>query len=310
MKEPRSIKIKVAPDEAGERLDLYLTFKLQDLSRSYIKNQINDGVVRINGETQFKPQYRVKKGDVIEASLEGKNPSNTIRPENIPLDIIFEDEHLLAVNKPVGLVTHPATGNWSGTLMNGVVFHFNELRHVGDPIRSGLIHRLDKETSGIILIGKTNRGLWYYSRLFAERKVEKTYRAVVRGDISGKTKGGSIEVRNYLGRNPKQRKKIAEVDPKKGRLAISAIRFISALTYDGTDYSLVEIKPTTGRTHQIRVHLASLGFPVLGDTVYGRSKFKRLMLHAWKLNLKLLNGEQKELIAPLPRVFTNLEAKL
>jgi 23S rRNA pseudouridine1911/1915/1917 synthase len=224
-------------------------------------------------------------------------------PEDIPLDVIYEDEDLLVINKPTGLTVHPATGNWTGTLMNAVHFHFNKTRSVGDKYRSGLIHRLDKDTSGVVLIGKTNLGLWHYSKLFADRKVNKTYLAVCTGNIGRVMTNGRIIVTNYLGRNPGNRKKIAVMNEQKGRLAVTEIKLLKVTEIDNQLYSLVEVKPKTGRTHQIRVHLTSLGFPVLGDKIYGKANYSRLMLHAWKLKLLSPQGKELQLEAKLPEEF-------
>ncbi len=257
---------------------------------------------------EFRPNYKVHEGDKIELHAEPVAPPREIVPEDLPLDILYEDEDLLVINKPTGLTVHPATGNWTGTLMNAVHFHFNKAREVGDKYRSGLIHRLDKDTSGIVLIGKTNLGLWHYSKLFAERKVDKTYLAVVTGNINRVMNNGRITVTNYLGRNPGNRKKIAVMNEQKGRLAVSEIKLVKIKEIDNQWYSVVEVKPKTGRTHQIRVHLTSLGFPVLGDTIYGKTPYSRLMLHAWKLNLLSPQGKELHFEAKLPEEFAIFNA--
>ncbi|MCA9379567.1 RluA family pseudouridine synthase [Candidatus Dojkabacteria bacterium] len=300
--------LKVEESQEGKRLDLFLAFKFNDLTRSIVKKQIESGNVRVENVIEYRPNYKVRKNDEINCDFEiEEKGGNGIIPQDIPLKIIYEDENLVAIDKPVGMVVHPSTSNWDSTLLNALFFRYSDLSKVGDSKRSGLIHRLDKDTSGIVLVGKTNEGLWYYSKLFAERKIEKTYLAVVKGDFYEKF--GPIEqiVDNYLGRNQINRKKFAKVSPSKGKKAITAITFLRTLEYQGQPYSLLKVQPKTGRTHQIRVHLSELGFPILGDVVYGKGNaYPRLMLHAWKLKLKMLTGEQKELEAKPDESFNNL----
>lgn len=294
-------KFKVEKKHAEKRLDLYLAIAQTELSRSGIRTLINLGDVRINDEVNFKPNYKVKVGDAIELKYKPKVSSPKIVPQNIPINVIYEDEYLLAVDKPTGQVVHPATGHWEKTLMNAVTFHRTKIKTIGEQHRAGLIHRLDKDTSGIVLIGKSNEALWYYSKLFADRKVEKTYIAVVAGNIRGYVKGDEITIKNYLGRNKRNRKKITEVLPAEGRLSISSVKVLKTLNLNGKEISIVLVVPKTGRTHQIRVHLSGIGYPILGDTIYGRkNKFKRLMLHAWKIKLKDINGKLLSIESELP----------
>jgi len=295
-------QVTTEKENAGKRLDLYLVFAFPEISRSFGKQLIANGKVKINGEVEFRPHYKMKAGDTLRAEIELKNTHSTIIPQDLPLNIIYEDADLLVVNKPAGLTVHPATGNWQGTLMNAVLFHFRELKEVGDTIRSGLIHRLDKDTSGIVLIGKSSKGLWHYSKQFAERKVEKSYLAVCAGNVKNFTHGAEVEIRNYLGRNPVKRKKIAVVNAAKGRLALTKIKALKIIKIDNKEYSLVLAVPHTGRTHQIRVHLSTTGYPVLGDKVYGKGNdYKRLMLHAWKLSVRDPDGGLKTFTAqPTP----------
>jgi len=217
-------------------------------------------------------------------------------PENIEIEILYEDKDLIAVNKPEGMVVHPASGNASGTLVNALLYRYKHLKNVGDKIRTGLINRIDKDTSGIVLVGKTNRALWFYSRQFANREIEKTYLAVVKGDFSKRVHGNNqLKVSNYLARNPKNRTKFAVVAPGEGRLAISRFKLID-ISIDRS-YSLLEVNIETGRTHQIRVQLSALGYPVVGDKVYSNVKNNRLLLHAYKIKLTLLNGSYHEIEA-------------
>ncbi len=301
-------KIKVEEHHEGKRLDLFLAFEFNNLTRSIVKKQIESGNVKVDNVIEYRPNYKVKKNDEIfcEFVIEDKG-GDQIVPQDIPLNIIYEDEHMVAIDKPVGMVVHPSTSNWDSTLLNALFFKYSNLTAVGDSKRSGLIHRLDKDTSGIVLVGKTNEGLWYYSKLFADRKIEKTYLAVVKGDYYDKFGPAEQIVDNYLGRNQINRKKFAKVPPSKGKKAITAITFLRTLEYQGQIYSLLKVMPKTGRTHQIRVHLSEQGFPILGDIIYGKgTAYPRLMLHAWKLKLRLLSGETTELEAIPDESFNNL----
>ena len=298
----------VSQDENKQRLDLFLAFKLPEYSRSQIRRQLNNGVVKIGDEIVYKPNYRVKTGEIIAIDTQAfAEEQPEILPENIPLDIIYEDKDLVVINKPAGMVVHPATANWQGTLMNALLYKYQGMRKVGDTkLRFGLIHRLDKDTSGLILIGKTNFGLWHYSKLFAERKLEKIYLAVVAGDMSKVMQNKAYVVRDYLGRNPKNRQKISIVAPEKsGKIAETKFIFVKNLKINGRLCSLVKALPKTGRTHQIRVHLSNLGYPIMGDKVYGRGNtYDRLLLHAWRIKLPLPSAKRVTFEAPVPHDFS------
>ncbi len=301
--------IKVAT-RVGERLDLFLALADNTQSRAIFKKIIQANQVTVNGKVEFRANYRVKLGDTISYRLvlPDATTASTLRGEAGELDIIYEDDDLLVLNKPAGTVVHPATGNWTGTIMNTVLHHFESLGTVGNPIRSGLIHRLDKDTSGVLLIAKSNQGLWFYSNQFAKREVEKHYLALCAGNFAKLFPNRkSIEVENYLGRNQVNRKKHAIVTPSKGRKAITQFNLLKVMKIGVNWYSLVEALPKTGRTHQIRVHLTSLGLPIWGDVIYGKGhEYKRLMLHAWKLKIKLLSGKVIEFSAPIPQEFNEL----
>jgi len=209
---------------------------------------------------------------------------------------------LIVVDKPVGMVVHPATGNPSGTLVNALLFKYKNLKEVGERIRSGLINRIDKDTSGIVFVGKTNRGLWFYSRQFANRYVKKEYIAVVKGDFSKIVdKRNSYKLSTYMDRNPVKRKKFAVVKEGKGRIAITGFKFLG-LSKDG-NFSLVKAFPETGRTHQIRVHLTYLGYPIVGDVIYGGLGYDRLLLHSHKAKLNLLSGAPLECISKVKDTY-------
>jgi 23S rRNA pseudouridine1911/1915/1917 synthase len=294
----------------GERLDLFLALADNTQSRATFKKIIQANQVTVNGKVEFRANYRVKKDDVIDYKLAMPDMAAmpSLQGEEGDLDIIYEDDDLLVLNKPVGIVVHPATGNWTGTIMNTVLHHFESMGTVGNPIRSGLIHRLDKDTSGVLLIAKSNQGLWFYSNQFAQREVEKHYLALCAGNFTKLFPNRkSIEVENYLGRNQVNRKKHAVVSPSKGRKAITQFNLLKVIKVGDEWFSLVEAMPKTGRTHQIRVHLTSLGLPILGDVIYGKGhEYKRLMLHAWKLKIKLVTGKNTEFVAPIPTEFNEL----
>lgn len=289
-------RLTVKQGDIGQRLDLFLSLRLNQFTRSFIKKQINDNRVKVNGDLMYKANYKVKEEDIIYFDFVEEDQNKDVEPENIKIDVIYEDDDLVAVKKPAGMVVHPATGNYAGTLVNALLYKYKDMKHVGQRIRAGLINRIDKDTSGIVLVGKTNRALWFYSRQFANREVSKTYLAVVKGDFSKKLKGKkSVKIANYIARNPKTRTKFAVVDPSKGKLAVSNINLISVS--HNKEYSFLEVGIETGRTHQIRVHLNDLGYPVVGDTVYSGEKYKRLLLHSYSIEISLLSGNQIKLVS-------------
>jgi 23S rRNA pseudouridine1911/1915/1917 synthase len=284
----------VTENEAGERLDKILANRFKDhYSRTYFQYLIDEQLVLLNG-VPAKKRIKPLEGDEIEIEF-AASPEVQLSAENIPLSILYEDEFILAVNKPAGMVVHPAPGNWTGTFVNGLLYHCGSLPLEGDPVRPGIVHRLDKETSGILVAAKTLEAQQKLTALFASRKVYKEYLAV----CIGKVKEGEIDA--PIGRDPVQRQRMAVVST--GRQAISHCKLIN---YDGK-LSLVQVVIATGRTHQIRVHLSYLGTPVLGDMVYGNSSWNakygisRQLLHAFKIKfLHPLTGKQIELTAPPP----------
>jgi 23S rRNA pseudouridine1911/1915/1917 synthase len=302
----KDLILKVNKADESQRLDLYVVLQNNSLSRTQLKKLINEGKVLINGQVEFRPHYKVRENDEIRIEVTiNENLQPNIIPQDIDLNIIYEDNDLLVVNKPAGMVIHPAQGNYKGTLMNAVVFKYQQMENVGDKIRSGLIHRIDRDTSGIVLIGKTNKGLWYYSKLFANREITKSYLAIVAGNIESKIPFEGLKISNYLGRNPKSRKKFAIVPlGEGGRSAETHITFLKKIKLGENICSAVIAKPKTGRTHQIRVHLSNLGYPIMGDVVYGKNNhYSRLLLHAWKIELVLLDGTKKQFVAEIPKEF-------
>lgn len=292
----------VQENEVGMRLDLFLAAHNDDLTRTFIKSNISSDNVTVNGEIVFKSNYRVKADEKVDLSYERETPPD-IEPQDIDLDVVYEDDDLVVINKPSGMVVHPATGNYRDTLVNALIYKYKDIGNVGERIRSGLIHRLDKDTSGLILVAKTNRGLWHYSKMFAERNVKKSYLLVSKGAVSTAdlAEGRSIEIQNNIGRNPKNRQKYSVVD-KGGKFAHTVVRLLTS--NDGYHLLLADLK--TGRTHQIRVHLASIGMPVCGDTIYGKFDCSRLMLHSWKIQIQGLGSNLMTFEAPIPKEFSNI----
>src|SRR5215510_2748093 len=246
-------------EDAGERLDRYLTRQLPMHSRAYLQQLIERKQILVDGRVT-KPAYRLQAGDWITVSLPPPKPSG-ILPQPIPLEILHEDAYLLVVNKMAGMVVHPSPGSASGTLVNALLAHCTHLSGIGGIERPGIVHRLDKNTSGVIVVAKddaTHRGL---ARLFAERQVKKLYLAVVHGDI--RDAEGVIDA--AVGRHPLHRQKMSTFT-RVGRQAVTEFRVLERFGL----YTLVQLRPRTGRTHQIRVHMATIGHPLLGDPTYGR----------------------------------------
>lgn len=283
-------------ETAPQRLDKYLATRLTEFSRSRLQGLIKDGFVSVNGVPAHKSGLILQNQDRIEVRIPPLQPSG-LTPENIPLDIVFENEDLLVVNKPAGMVVHPAAGHASGTLVHAALAHAPQMQGIGGELRPGVIHRLDKNTSGLILLAKNDQAHRWLQDQFRDRKVEKVYLALVDGHPPTPT--GRIEA--PIGRDANQRKRMAIVSPDKGRQAISEYRTLETFPL----HALLEIHPITGRTHQIRLHLSFIGCPVVGDTVYGRRKptlpLSRHFLHAAQLTIRLPGEEHPRTFqAPLP----------
>lgn len=278
-------------DSAGTRLDLFVVRKLPELSRSYIQKLIEDGHITFNGNSA-KPGLRLKEGGVVSVVIPPPEPSQLLA-EDIPLSIIYEDDDLLVVNKPTGMTTHPAPGNLTHTLVNALLSHLPKLPESDNPARPGIVHRLDKDTSGIILIAKTPYVLANLSAQFKSREVKKTYLALVKGKVTPQV--GIIDA--PIGRDRAHRQKMAVIDS--GRPARTAYTVL--MCFSG--HTLIEARPETGRTHQIRVHFASIGYPIVGDATYGTKSdlVGRQFLHAQKISFKLPStGKTQEFTAHLP----------
>jgi 23S rRNA pseudouridine1911/1915/1917 synthase len=260
-------RITVDRGQGLTRIDQFLTEKLANATRSKVQAAITSESVRVNGQA-IKASYRVKPLDLITVSLPHPPRDTEVIPQDIPLNIVFEDEELLVVNKPAGMVVHPAHANWDGTLVNALTYHFQNLpTSRNGAIRPGLVHRIDKDTSGLLVIAKTELAMTYLARQFFEHSIERTYLALVWGEPKEPT--GTIT--GNLGRSPKDRK-VMEVFPdgSQGKHAVTHYQTLKALHY----VSLLQCNLETGRTHQIRAHLKYLGHPIFNDGTYGGDKIR------------------------------------
>ncbi len=296
MKESTPIEFVVSPNDARLRLDQFLAKELPEYSRSRLQQLIRSGFVRLNKQTT-RPRQIVRGGDKIHL-IEPPLEKIEMRPEPIPLDVLFEDDDLIVINKPADLTVHPGAGQREHTLVNALLSHCTTLSGIGGKERPGIVHRLDKETSGCLVVAKNDIAHRELSKQFAARTVEKIYLALVAGKLRKPT--GVIE--ENIGRHPVQRKRMS-VSSKRGRAAKTEYRVIRS----SDQASLVECRLHSGRTHQIRVHLHHLGHPVLGDKIYAprfAKNFPRQMLHAWRLGFRHpCTGEWRSFEASLPADF-------
>ncbi|MBI1908794.1 MAG: RluA family pseudouridine synthase [Deltaproteobacteria bacterium] len=283
----------VSSSEAGLRLDLFLSTKDPDHSRSFFKKLIEEGNVLVNG-FQKKVNYSVREGEEISCTIP-PSKKGMIEPEEMPLTILYEDEDLIVLDKPAGLVVHPAAGHQSGTLVNALLHHCRGLSVIGGVERPGIVHRLDKETSGVLVVAKNDFSHHSLSQQFKEHQVQKVYLALVQGEV--KKEEGVLA--SSLGRHPVHRKKISSRG-RHGKEAVSHYKV--SKRFKG--YTLVEVKPQTGRTHQIRVHLSEAGYPIAGDSLYGGKKspfLNRFFLHATSLSFDHpREGKRMQFKSPLP----------
>ncbi len=296
-------QIRLEADESymDERLDKFLSAVLPDQSRSYLQKIIKDGSVLVNGKAQ-KASYRMEDQDEVLVDLpELKEPE--IEAENIPLDILYEDDDLLMVNKPKGMVVHPSAGHLTGTLVNAVMYHCKDrLSGINGVMRPGIVHRIDMDTTGVLVICKNDKAHNHVAAQLKEHSITRKYRAIVHGVI--KEEEGTVDA--PIGRHPVERKKMA-AGVKNGKRAVTHYRVLQRFR----NHTYIECQLETGRTHQIRVHMASIGHPLLGDTVYGPAKnplhLQGQTLHAQVLGLiHLSTGEYLEVEAPLPEYFEKL----
>jgi 23S rRNA pseudouridine1911/1915/1917 synthase len=292
--------IVVHPAEAGERIDTFLVRKT-GITRSQIQRLMGKSNVLVNEKPVFQ-NYRIKTEDIVSLHIAEKKEEG-LMPEPLPVDILYKDDSLVVVNKPAGMVVYPAAGHDHGTLMNALAYHIGKLASTGGPLRPGVVHRLDKDTSGVMVVALDDRAYYHFTEQFKERTIHRKYVALVHGDL----RGGEGEIALKIGRSESDRKKMS-TRVKKGREAVTkwkAIRRFGRAT-------LIEAKLGTGRTHQIRVHFASIGHPVLGDRTYGKKVeievkagkkilFPRQMLHAESLGfVHPVTGKYLEFSSPLP----------
>lgn len=292
-------------EHEDQRIDRYLTEMLPEQSRSFFQKLIRDGFVMVN-HIIVKVNYRLKTGDVIEIDIPDAVPTEIV-PENIPLDILYEDEDLLIVNKPKGMVVHPAVGHFTGTLVNAIIYHCQgNLSGINGEIRPGIVHRIDKDTTGSLIICKNDEAHRNIAEQIKEHSVTRRYVGVVAGTFSEES--GTVE--GAIGRHPNDRKRMT-INEKNGKPAVTHYRVLQTLK----GASFMEFELETGRTHQIRVHMASISHPLLGDTVYGNSKnpykLQGQALHARTIGfIHPTTGEYIEVSAPIPEYMTELVRKL
>ena len=292
-------------EQGGERIDRFLSEEIADLSRSYIQKLLKEGSISVNGNA-VKANYRVNEGDEIRVEIpEPEMPD--ILPEDIPLDILYEDDDILVVNKPKGMVVHPAPGHYSHTLVNAVLYHCgSRLSGINGVLRPGIVHRIDMDTTGSLLICKNDRAHQILAEELKEHSITRRYHAIVHGNLKEDT--GTVNA--PIGRHPVDRKKMS-TKSSSGRHAVTHYRVLERFG----DFTYIECELETGRTHQIRVHMSSIGHPILGDAVYGPARCP-FRLQGQTLHAKILGirhpstGEYMEFDAPLPEYFSELLDRL
>jgi len=281
--------------EGSIRLDKFLAQVEPEVSRVQFQQLIADGSVVVNGAIQHKPAYKLEPGSVVTYQVPVQKEANLLR-QPIEVEVLYLDENVVVVNKPTGMVVHPGAGNQQDTLVNAILNRWPEIASVGEAERPGIVHRLDKDTSGVLILARNQTAYSWLVRQFKSRKTKKTYLALVDGEPPSPT--GRIET--AIGRDEKNRQRMAVVYGDKGRNAVTEYQTLENFK----NHTLLEVQPLTGRTHQIRVHLAFIGCPVTGDKIYGRRKktleISRFFLHAYKLAIKLPGeDEPTEFTAPL-----------
>lgn len=297
--------LTVCANEAdkGKRIDKFLNELIEDATRSYIQKIIDNGLVEIQGKKVTKSGNKLKGNEIIIINIPEDEVLDLIA-EDIAIDILYEDSDIVVINKAPNLVVHPAHGNYTGTLVNALLYHIKDLSTINGVIRPGIVHRLDKDTSGVIVVAKNDEAHGKLSEMFKEKTLEKTYVCITKGIF--KEKEGRVET--LIGRDPRDRKKMAVVN-ENGKIAISNYKVID----EGKNSSLVMVRIETGRTHQIRVHMKYLNHPIVGDTTYGNGSdvANRQMLHAYKLKFTHpTKNTEMVVVAPLPEDFKKVAKSL
>ncbi|KAM3099217.1 RluA family pseudouridine synthase [Phormidesmis sp. 146-12] len=299
-----SLLTEIQVEETTDRLDRYLADELADLSRSRVQKLIEQGLVQVNGKVCTSKKTEVREGDRIQVEIPEAQPLELL-PENIPLDILYEDDSLLILNKPAGMVVHPSAGHETGTMVNALLAHCSTLPGINGIQRPGIVHRLDKDTTGAIAVAKTEQAFHHLQSQFRVKTARRDYLAIVYGAPS--TDNGTVD--QPIGRHTVDRQKMAVIPEEKGgRRAITHWHIKERIG----NYTLIHFELETGRTHQIRVHSAFIGHPIVGDQVYGSGRsigvnLPGQALHAWRLRLiHPVTQEWVEAIAPIPRSLTTL----
>ena len=312
----RQLEFIVTEEFAGIRLDAALSRWIPDSSRAYLQKLIKDSAVEVDGKIVQLPRFALKNGMKISVTLP-EIPEATLAAENFEFEILHEDNSILVINKPAGVVVHPGAGNTSGTVVNALLGRYPELENIfpGDHGRPGIVHRLDKDTSGCLVIAKTPEAMFKLGKAFSEHTATKTYLAICRGNPPAEKTG---TLTTLIGRHPVNRQKMAIVESN-GKEAITTYNIVTSKEINGIPLTLAKVNIATGRTHQIRVHMNSINLPVAGDQLYGRNTdfpgVERQLLHAWKLALPHPEtGEMMDFSAPVPedfkRVLTLLNVKV
>lgn len=301
----KTFTYQVAGELVGERLDVAVTKLIPELTRARVQKLITEKLVTVN-DTARKANHRLREEEVITVTIPEVKPSD-LQAEEIPLKILYEDADILVLNKPKGIVVHPAAGHATGTLVNALLYHCQDLSGIGGEARPGIVHRLDKDTSGVLVIAKNDQAHLKLSRQFKAHTVTREYVAIVHGQLTAAH--GTIDA--AIARHPQERKKMAVTKRDKGRRAVTHFEVLESFK----DYTYVALRLETGRTHQIRVHLASLGHPVVGDPVYGYKK-QRFKLHGQALHARLLgfkhpsSGSYLEFSSEPPQEFKEVLASI
>lgn len=295
---------EIDQENAKIRLDVFLTTQIVDVSRSYVQKLIDEGLVTVDGKST-KANHKLRKGEIVTIKIPPPEELE-VNAENITLDIYFEDQDVIVINKPRGMVVHPAEGNTSGTLVNALLYHCTDLSGINGVLRPGIVHRLDKDTSGLIMVAKNDNAHNCLAEQLKNRTVTRRYIALIHKNL--KNDVGTVDA--PIGRDPKDRQKMA-VTEKNSKHAVTHYKVIERFG----DYTLIECRLETGRTHQIRVHMAYIGHPLVGDTKYGPNKphfnIEGQLLHAKVLGfIHPSTGEYMEFTAPLPKIFKDTLASL